>query len=52
MHLVRPESHKPWLHIAEVVAEIPLVIGEANSALPMLDSTRLLARAALRRAVA
>ena len=32
--------------------EIPLIIGDANSALPTLDSTRLLARAALRRAVA
>jgi len=31
--------------------EIPLVIGDANSPLPTLDSTRLLARAALRRAV-
>ena len=31
--------------------EIPLIIGDANSALPVLDSTRLLARAALRRAV-
>jgi aspartate racemase len=32
--------------------EIPLVISDANSALPTLDSTRLLARAALRHAVA
>jgi aspartate racemase len=31
--------------------EIPLIINEANSPLPPLDSTRLLARAALRRAV-
>ena len=31
--------------------EIPLIIGDANSSLPTLDSTRLLARAALRRAV-
>jgi aspartate racemase len=31
--------------------EIPLVISDANSPLPTLDSTRLLARAALRRAV-
>jgi len=30
--------------------EIPLIIGDTNSALPTLDSTRLLARAALRRA--
>jgi aspartate racemase len=32
--------------------EIPLIINDANSALPTLDSTRLLARAALRRATA
>jgi aspartate racemase len=31
--------------------EIPLIISDENSALPTLDSTRLLARAALRRAV-
>jgi aspartate racemase len=31
--------------------EIPLIINDANSPLPVLDSTRLLARAALRRAV-
>ncbi len=31
--------------------EIPLVIGEGNSALPVLDSTRLLACAAVRRAL-
>ena len=30
--------------------EIPLIINDANSPLPTLDSTRLLARAALRRA--
>jgi aspartate racemase len=32
--------------------EIPLIIDDTNSPLPTLDSTRLLARAALRRAVA
>jgi aspartate racemase len=32
--------------------EIPLIITPANSPLPVLDSTRLLARAALRKAVA
>ncbi len=32
--------------------ELPLVLNDANSALPTLDSTRLLARAALRRATA
>ena len=31
--------------------EIPLIISDANSPLPTLDSTRLLARAALRRAM-
>lgn len=31
--------------------EIPLIIDDSNSALPTLDSTRLLARAALKRAV-
>jgi len=31
--------------------EIPLIMNDANSALPTLDSTRLLARAALRRAL-
>ena len=31
--------------------EIPLIMNDANSALPTLDSTRLLARAALLRAV-
>jgi aspartate racemase len=31
--------------------EIPLIVNDANSTLPVLDSTRLLARAALRRAV-
>ncbi|MGA2671694.1 MAG: amino acid racemase [Terracidiphilus sp.] len=32
--------------------EIPLVVNDSNSPLPTLDSTRLLARAALRRAIA
>jgi len=32
--------------------EIPLIIADANSSLPTLDSTRLLARAALKRATA
>jgi len=31
--------------------ELPLVLSDANSPLPVLDSTRLLARAALRRAI-
>ena len=32
--------------------EIPLIIGDHNASLPTLDSTRLLARAALRKAIA
>ena len=32
--------------------EIPLIVDDSNSVLPTLDSTRLLARAALARAVA
>ena len=32
--------------------ELPLVMNDANSPLPTLDSTRLLAHAALRRAIA
>ena len=36
--------------VALCCTEIPLIINEANSPLPALDSTRLLARAALRRA--
>jgi aspartate racemase len=31
--------------------EIPLIMNDENSPLPTLDSTRLLARAALRRAI-
>jgi aspartate racemase len=31
--------------------EIPLILSDENSPLPTLDSTRLLARAALKRAV-
>jgi aspartate racemase len=31
--------------------EIPLIVNNSNSLLPTLDSTRLLARAALRRAI-
>ena len=32
--------------------EIPLIMNDSNSPIPTLDSTRLLARAALRRAIA
>jgi aspartate racemase len=38
--------------VALCCTEIPLIINDRNSALPTLDSTRLLARAALKRAVA
>ena len=38
--------------VALCCTEIPLIINDGNSSLPTLDSTRLLARAALRRAVA
>jgi aspartate racemase len=37
--------------VALACTEIPLVMSDANSPLPTLDSTRLLARAAVRRAV-
>jgi aspartate racemase len=37
--------------VALCCTEIPLIINDGSSALPTLDSTRLLARAALRRAV-
>ena len=37
--------------VALACTEIPLLMNDANSPLPTLDSTRLLARAALRRAV-
>ena len=38
--------------VALACTEIPLIIDDERSALPTLDSTRLLARAALRRAIA
>jgi len=37
--------------VALCCTEIPLIMNDANSPLPTFDSTRLLARAALRRAV-
>jgi aspartate racemase len=61
--VIKPESVAYFQRVIETLAsrgcdavilgctEIPLIIGDANSALPTLDSTRLLARAALRRAV-
>jgi aspartate racemase len=37
--------------VALACTEIPLLISDADSELPILDSTRLLARAALRQAI-
>jgi aspartate racemase len=37
--------------VALACAELPLILNDANSALPTLDSTRLLARAALTHAL-
>jgi aspartate racemase len=37
--------------VALCCTEIPLIMNDANSPLPTLDSTRLLARAALKRAI-
>jgi len=59
----RPESIRVFQQVIERMkrdgcdavvlgcTEIPLIISDANSPLPTLDSTRLLARAALRRAI-
>jgi aspartate racemase len=59
----RPEGIATFLRVIERMkeqgcdavvlgcTEIPLIIDDTNSPLPVLDSTRLLARAALRRAV-
>jgi aspartate racemase len=59
----RPESVNVFLRAIEALkaegcdavvlgcTEIPLIVNDANSPLPVLDSTRLLARAALRRAM-
>jgi len=61
---IRPESVAVFQRVIERLktegcdavvlgcTEIPLIIDNSNSPLPTLDSTRLLARAALRRAVA
>ena len=37
--------------VALACTEIPLIMNDGNSPLPTLDSTRLLARAALKRAI-
>jgi len=37
--------------VALACTELPLILDDRNSALPTLDSTRLLARAALQRAI-
>lgn len=62
--VLRPEAEEAFRRVIERMrneegcdaavlgcTEIPLIISDANSPLPTLDSTRLLARAALRRAV-
>jgi len=61
--IVRPETVSRFLRIVERMkgagcdavvlgcTEIPLIVSDENSPLPALDSTRLLARAALRRAI-
>ena len=60
--IFRPETTRLFLDAIDALAsrgadcvvlgctEIPLIINDGNSALPVLDSTRLLARAALQRA--
>ena len=61
--LFKPQSVAAYLQMIEGLkaqgcdavilgcTELPLIVSDANSPLPTLDSTRLLARAALRRAV-
>jgi aspartate racemase len=44
-------KHQACEAVALACTEIPLLVNDANSPLPTLDSTRILARAALRRAV-
>ena len=48
--IARLKQHEGCDAVILGCTEIPLIINDANSALPTLDSTRLLARAALRRA--
>lgn len=50
-HIIARLRHAACDAVVLGCTELPLVIGDGNSALPTLDSTRLLARAALRRAV-
>lgn len=62
--IIKPESVREFLAIIDSLkddgcdavilgcTELPLIANDDNSSLPTLDSTRLLARAALRRAVA
>jgi len=61
--IIRPEAVASFQRVLERMksegcdavvlgcTEIPLIINDGNSPLPTLDSTRLLARAALQRAV-
>ena len=41
-----------WDAVVLGCTEIPLIMSDTNSPLPVLDSTRLLAQAAVRRAIA
>jgi aspartate racemase len=50
--VIRDLAAKGCDGVALACTEIPLLIGEAESPLPILDSTRILARAALRQATA
>ena len=49
--LIRPVILQRQFPCTGMATEIPLLMDDTNSPLPTLDSTRLLARMALRRAV-
>jgi aspartate racemase len=50
-HVIARMKHEGCDAVVLGCTEIPLIMNDSNSSLPTLDSTRLLARAALRRAV-
>jgi len=50
--IIRLKEEEGCDAVALACTELPLILGDANSGLPTLDSTRLLARAALRYALA
>jgi aspartate racemase len=50
-HVIKQLADQGCDSVALACTEIPLIINDENSSLPTLDSTRLLARAALRRAI-